>query len=102
MIVVTIDLWPHGDATRARRLGRGYIWNDGTGTATRGNYGGRFHGRSRVLEGVLHVTNFPRKRLDVWDLLWRALSSSARLQRRYPGQEARRAVERPAPRTLAG
>jgi hypothetical protein len=105
VIVVTVDLWPYGDAKRAKRLGRAYVWNDGTGTLSRGNYRGRLQGKieTRQLTADLRVEDFPRKRLDVWDLLFRALRSSARLQRRNPGQEARRAVERPAPRTaLAG
>jgi len=38
MIVVKIELWPHGNESKAREIGRCNIWNDGTGTKERGNY----------------------------------------------------------------
>lgn len=37
MVVVKVELWPHGNASRAKRLGTLWIANVG-GTLTRGNY----------------------------------------------------------------
>ena len=71
MLVVRIELWPHGDVTRCKTLAAGTIVNDGTGTATRGNY------RVQLKDALGRpwksgtVTNFPRKRLLAWDLLAR-------------------------------
>ncbi len=51
MVVVKIELWPHGDASQAQPLGEIYISNDGTGSALRGNYdvelkhAGRYYGK---------------------------------------------------------
>jgi hypothetical protein len=38
MVVVKVELWPNGDETKARTIGRIKIANDGTGTLERGNY----------------------------------------------------------------
>ena len=38
MIVVTIEVWPKGEKTKATLLGVARISNDGTGDATWGNY----------------------------------------------------------------
>lgn len=38
MIVVKIELWPHGLRAKAREIGRVVIANDGSGTAESGNY----------------------------------------------------------------
>lgn len=51
MVVVTVELWPFGDETKKRPLGRVEIENDATGDADRGNYvvrlahAGRFFGK---------------------------------------------------------
>lgn len=87
MLVIRIELWPHGDRARARELGRVEIANTGTGSPTVGNYvvqlfksaaqGARRPGvwkRGRV-EG------FPRKRLGAYDLLFRALAAVLGSQR---------------------
>ena len=75
MLVVRIELWPHGDASRCKTLATGTIVNDGTGTATRGNY-------EIVLKDAVGrswktgmVEGFPRKRRLGWDLLACALYS---------------------------
>jgi hypothetical protein len=74
MIVIRVELWPHGDQSRAVELGGARIFNDGTGSPTRGNYhatifnrGGKVFWKSGRVEGS------PRKRLGVWDLIFRAL-----------------------------
>lgn len=73
MLVVRIELWPHGDMARRKTLATGFIANTGTGTPARGNY-------RVVLKDALGrpwrhgtVEGFPRKRLLAWDLLFRAL-----------------------------
>lgn len=38
MVVVKIELWPHGDQTRRRMLGEMRITNDGEGDEDIGNY----------------------------------------------------------------
>ncbi len=38
MIVVKVELWPHGDESQSRTLGIVKITNDGTGNETTGNY----------------------------------------------------------------
>jgi len=38
MVVVKIELWPHGDESKARPLGVMHISNDRTGTNEIGNY----------------------------------------------------------------
>ena len=38
MLVVKLEVWPGGDATRAYKVGEAHIVNDMTGTAERGNY----------------------------------------------------------------
>jgi len=51
MVVCKIEIWPHGDQSKARPLGQVVIINDGEGTPERGNYdvalshGGIFYGR---------------------------------------------------------
>lgn len=75
MLVVRIEIWPHGDQSRRKTLATGKIANTGTGTLTRGNY------RVTLLDAAGRpwragsVENFPRKRLLAWDLLYRALKN---------------------------
>jgi len=38
MLVVRIELWPVGDRSRSKEIGRVVIGNDGTGTEVAGNY----------------------------------------------------------------
>lgn len=38
MFVATVDIWPHGDWSRAERRTTIVAANDGTGTSDRGNY----------------------------------------------------------------
>jgi hypothetical protein len=38
MLVVKIELWPHGDESRKVNLGTAHIINDGTGDRRVGNY----------------------------------------------------------------
>ncbi len=51
MVVIKLEIWPGGDESKARPLGRIDIANDNTGTEESGNYkarlyhAGRFWGR---------------------------------------------------------
>jgi hypothetical protein len=73
MIVLKIEMWPRGEEARAYPLGSARIWNNATGTASIGNYGFKLFRKDgrQYKEGV--ITKFPRKRLLVWDLLFRIL-----------------------------
>ena len=74
MIKVTIELWPLGHPTGKRHLGTLLIGNDGTGNESKGNYNCKFLRRSDHAKWKeCRVEGFPRKRLLVWDLLYRAL-----------------------------
>lgn len=74
MLVVTVELWRFGNPKDRRVLGQALIANDGTGTATRGNYTARFFGkRHKEIGNAAIVKAFPRKRLLAWDLVFRAL-----------------------------
>jgi hypothetical protein len=74
MIVVRMELWPHGSEARKRSLGTLTITNDGTGTDVRGNYqvSATTRGDRRLWrEG--RVEDWPRKRKVAWRLLCTAL-----------------------------
>lgn len=78
MIVVRIELWPHGDQARARQLGVIAITNDGTGTAATGNYevvashAGNYFGKRKEPYKRGRVRGFLRN-LSPYRLLFRAL-----------------------------
>lgn len=86
MIVVTVELWPGGTG-KPQHLGTAVIANDGTGDAQHGNYKAALAGKGRGYPSIkqlvdrshhvwrtAYVSNFPRKRLTAWDLLYRVLS----------------------------
>ncbi len=78
MIVVTIELWPHGDESKKKHLGTAKIANDGRGTLTEGDYDVVLSktGRPNQTWRKGRVTEFPRRRLGPWDLLYRALRNT--------------------------
>lgn len=69
MIRVTVDLWPHGDSARSRTLVTADIFNDATGTPTKGNYGYRIRDKAgnTMREGALAA--FKRGQWGVWWLV---------------------------------
>lgn len=71
MIVVTVHLWPKGDAANAQHLGTAVITNDGSGTERVGNYEFRLSKWGKPGEDWKRGTikDFPRKALGPWDLL---------------------------------
>jgi len=73
MVHIEISMWPGGNKDRAYPLGEVTIANVG-GTDTRGNYRWKLFKRgtqSIYREGEVH--DFHRKRLGVYDLLYRVL-----------------------------
>jgi hypothetical protein len=81
MIVVKIELWPFGDESRAREIGRAEIWNDGSGSITTGNYHAKLlkspkYATSKGVWKKGRVENFPRLKLGPYDLLLQILESA--------------------------
>lgn len=78
MIRVTIELVKHGDETQTSHLGTIEIWNDATGTPTRGNYkfllSRKGHPKSSWQAGM--VKDFPRRARNSYDLLYRVLRTA--------------------------
>lgn len=80
MIVIKIELWPHGDRRRKKNIGTVVIANDGTGTPTRGNYhcvaAGRGNRSTRPpCRQFGRVVGFARKSRSAYDLLKLALEA---------------------------
>jgi len=76
VIKVTVELYPSDTSKPTRVLGTAIIYNDGKGTATRGNYEViLYRSASRPIWKQFQVTNFPRKSKHVWYLLKRVLES---------------------------
>lgn len=87
MIVVKLELWPFGDESHRREIGRMYIANDGAGTTKRGSYNVAVcrkgsvaiprgpispdRGPAPVRIGQVH--NYPRQSYSVWRLIARAV-----------------------------
>lgn len=99
VIVVRVERWPdgidHTDPANAKRstvLAHAEIQNDGSGDRELGNYevtlfdpapyyalrGATLHGR---------VNDFPRRRLGVWDLVYKALESVLRMREAHPEKD---------------
>jgi len=74
MVVIKIELWPHGKESRKKILGIGVITNDGTGSTKIGNYTYNFRtGDATYMCGT--VTGFPRLIKNAWDLIEESLKS---------------------------
>lgn len=80
MLVVKIELWPHGDEQKKREIGRTYIWNTGEGNVDKGEYAvavcrrGSKERNNLTRTGL--VKNYPRTKYNVWRLVIRALRSA--------------------------
>lgn len=85
MIVVKLELWPHGNEKNSRLLGIGYIANDGTGTTQKGNYTTVLRSKnSTSVWKTGTVKDFKRLRFLGWDLLYLALKDM--LEDRHEGK----------------
>lgn len=80
MVVVKIELWPGGDSSRAREIGRVNIANDMTRDQDRGNYNcalshaGSYYGKPGAWK-TSRVTNHLR-RLSPYHLVYQALKNA--------------------------
>jgi len=89
MIVVKLEMWPGGDGSRAREIGRTYIYRNGGAFPSRGDYEIRVcrRGHFRVKDAASFVSgegftrtarieNFPRLSYNVWRLILRCLKAA--------------------------
>jgi hypothetical protein len=91
VIVIRAEMWPGGDESRKYELGRTYIYNDGAGGSSRGNYEVRVCRKNKERSYDLtpreivaakkctrtaRVDNWPRKSYNVWLLILRCLRSA--------------------------
>ena len=74
MIVINVELWPHGDEKKKKSLGTMVIKNDGTGTNDRGNYEFSLRGKGGRPMASGGILDWPRNRFHVWQLIHRVLS----------------------------
>lgn len=79
-ITVKIELLPYGFEENKSTLGSAVIeeleakiYNDGTGTRTRGNYVFKFFDKLGRLRTTGEIKDFPRKELNAWSLLYLCL-----------------------------
>ena len=72
MIEVVATLYPRGDRTKPREIGRATLANDGSGTASRGNYSATFGHKGRLWK-TSEVKGFHRQSKNVWHLLYECL-----------------------------
>ena len=75
MLVITIELWPHGNEKEKKHLGTAWIVNNLKGTLESGDYVVELSkwGRPNEKWKTGHLVGFPRLKLGPWDLLYRAL-----------------------------
>lgn len=98
MIAIKVELWPFGDESRAKEIGRAYIANVG-GTHDRGDYEVAVcrRGTTKVPQPVNpegpkptrfgSVKNYPRLAYNMWRLIIRALRAS------FPEEDIRPAAD---------
>jgi hypothetical protein len=85
MIVVKVELWPYGDRSKAKELGRTYIANVG-GSLTRGNYEVAVCKKGTTECPLVsdkikaartgEIKNYPRLTYNMWRLIIRSLLSA--------------------------
>ena len=75
MIVVIVELWPKGHSERRREVARAHIVNDGSGTATRGNYHITLFDKRGAKWKTGKLLGFLRKRWLAMDLVLFALTA---------------------------
>lgn len=81
MVVVKLELWPQGDASKAQPIGEVRITNDGSGSAARGNYAvdlahsGRYFGKPGVWRKG-RVEGYDRVGLSPYHLVLAAIESA--------------------------
>lgn len=82
MLVLKIELWPHGDRKRSKVIATGIIVNDGTGDLKTGNYDCIFADGPDYLDSLdakmVRVEGFERTKKSVWQLVYNALTARFR------------------------
>ncbi len=71
MIVIKVEIWPYGDESKAKHEGTVVIFNDLSGTESKGNYEYAISkwGRPTHIWKRGTIDNFSRKRDNVWKLM---------------------------------
>lgn len=113
MIVLRVELWPHGRETFAKEIGRAYIANDGTAHGDRGNYNVAVCRKDSVAvpreiypPEVLknpkykdqpkarragHVVDYPRKAYPIWRLIAQAMLAAFPEEAKPPARKNKHA-----------
>lgn len=78
MIVVKVELWPHGDARKAKELTRMAIANDASGDSLYGNYDVVVHNNQQFRKGVWRTGQVKGhdRSISPWYLVRSALDSA--------------------------
>ena len=92
MLRITIELVPWGIEARKRLMGVAEIWNDATGTKSKGHYKFRIlkRGNRQSVWKAGELKDFPRLRLGVWDLMFRMLRDVVGVRNGEPASVAER------------
>lgn len=77
MIVVKVEMWPGGDKSRKRSLGSMSIANV-SGNDKLANYIYELYGAKGITMNSGNIMHYPRKRLHVFNLLYRILVDAGR------------------------
>lgn len=79
MIVIRVEMWPHGNQERKYHLGSAIITNTGAlGNGPRGNYEVQLSGKKGAkIEGgkIGKVENWARRQRNIWELIAVAIRS---------------------------
>ena len=73
MIVVKLEIWPYGDESDTSSLGTIEIYNDATGSFTRGNYKYKLKGKKDRVMSEGTVKNYARNAQHPWNLIRQVL-----------------------------
>jgi hypothetical protein len=78
MIRVTVEMIPFGDESKKLVISVGNIWNTGEGSVGVGHYKFNISKRNqpKIVWKFGDINDFPRQRLNAWDLLYRALKEA--------------------------
>ena len=72
MLVISVELWPHGDRGQAKQIASAQVANTGTGDLEHGNYTASFFTERRgrmALVSTAQLKGFLRQQKNSWDLL---------------------------------
>lgn len=69
MIIIKVELWPHGDEERKEEIASAKLWNDGSGDNEIGNYEYTLYGKKKTEIQGGFLKGFKRLDGHVWDLI---------------------------------